>query len=168
MIRCILLAHLKQARHTTGNASALAEAHTQTTQPHNPQSDNANRAVAAAGPANEIELIIADQPGKSNRRMKQSNYLTSQRRLSEGQKDSFGQTKLDVAVIAAANAVKKLKPVSLLPLVKQDEGNQKAMPRKGPTPRAKLRTEDTIGSSFYDQMYKVKITGMSNWTLEYV
>lgn len=150
------MAHLKQVRHMIGNAFALAEALTQTTEPHNPQSNNVDRAVAAAGLAKDIEVMIADQLGKSNRQIKKSNYLMSQRKVSEQKKDSFGQTKLDVAVIAAAKAVKKLKPISLLPLVKQDERNQKATPRKELTSRAKWMVEDTIGSSFYDQMHKVK------------
>lgn len=146
---------MKQKSGNLGNASALSEAYTQTIQPHHVQSENVDRSVAAAGLAKDIEVMIADQLEKSNRRFRESSVLSSQRRFLEEQKDSFGQTKLDVAVRAAANAVKKLKPVSLLPIVKHDEGSHKATPRKGPTPRAKS-AGDAIGNSFYDQMYKVR------------
>jgi hypothetical protein len=113
-----------------------------------------DRAAAAAGLAKEIEVMIADQLSKSNRK---SNYLMSRRKLPEVQNEIFGQTNLNAGIIAAANAVKKLKPVSLLPVVKRDEGYQRATPRKGPTSRAKLMAEYAIESDFYDQMHKVKI-----------
>jgi hypothetical protein len=154
MFYCILLAQLQQGRFMTGYASALSEAYTQTIQPYEPPLDHVDRAAAAAGLAKEIEVMIADQLSKSNRK---SNYLMSRRKLPEVQNEIFGQTNLNAGIIAAANAVKKLKPVSLLPVVKRDEGYQRATPRKGPTSRAKLMAEYAIESDFYDQMHKVKI-----------
>ena len=140
----------------TGNDSTLSEAYTQTIQPHEPPSDHVDRAAAAAGLAKEIEVMIADQLGKSNRRNRESNYLISRRKLPEVQNESYGHSNLDIGIIAAANAVEKLKPVSLLPLLKRDKGNKRAPPRKGSTSRPKL-DEDSIENDFYDQMRKVKI-----------
>lgn len=157
MLYCLLLAHLKQGRYLAGNASAVSEAYTQTRQAHEPPSDHVDRAAAAARLAKEIEVMIADQLGKSNRRTRESKHLMSRRKLPEVQSESYGPTSLDVGIIAAANAVKKLKPVSLLPLVKRDDRDQRATPRKGPTSRAKRMAEIAIENDFYDQKVKIRL-----------
>lgn len=100
--------------------------------------------------------MIAVQLDKSSRRTIESNHLLSRQKLLEDQNDSYPQTKLDRVVLAAANAVNKCMPISLLLPIKQDELNQKPVPRKGPTPRATV-ISDANGASFYDQLDQVKI-----------
>ncbi|XP_073388571.1 uncharacterized protein [Physcomitrium patens] len=132
-----------QVVHTTDNATATLR--------HKPQPDAIDRAAAAAGFAKEIESMIAVQLDKSSRRTIESNHLLSRQKLLEDQNDSYPQTKLDRVVLAAANAVNKCMPISLLLPIKQDELNQKPVPRKGPTPRATV-ISDANGASFYDQL----------------
>jgi len=157
MICCIFLAHFKPIKHTTGNAPTMFEAYTQTIQPNNPQLDNVEQTMATTRLSKENEVMIGDQLSKSNHRIKELKYTMSQQKNSKIQKDSFGQTKLDISVRAAANVVKKLKPISLLPLVKKEEEIQKTTLQKWATPQLKLTNKDINERSFYDHIYKVKI-----------
>ncbi|KAG0628953.1 hypothetical protein M758_1G065500 [Ceratodon purpureus] len=151
-----------QGRYVIGNASGLFEAYTQSIKPHGPFSDHVDRAAAAAGLAKEIEVMIADQLSKSNRRIRESNYMMPRRKVPEVKNGSFGQSNLDAGIISAENAVKKLKPVSLLPVVKRDEGNHRVTPRKGPRSRAKLMSHDAIVNDFYEQMHK-ELEELASW-----
>lgn len=121
------------------------------------QSENVDRAAAAAGLAKEIEVMITQGAPKRAGNMKSREIKPSPRRIfpQDEQGEPYRHTKLDRAVVAAVQAVNKLKTIHSVSNLPHDEGHPKPAPQKRRPQSAKDFHKDTAGDGFYDQMHQV-------------
>lgn len=125
--------------------------------------DHAVRAAAAAeGLVKEIEVMMgAATMVKPKQPLHRTKHLLGLRHKPqppaplEEQKEPYRQTKLDRAVVAAAQAVNKLDKIPMMSRIAHDAASQQAAARKGRTPPEKAFNEVTVGGGFYDQMHQV-------------